>query len=158
MGCALRAARRARDRSYRFLGGLDGGQWELARAGSLRWPEELTPDQGESLEQVLVERTLHATGPEGHAHVRIAVGEATPDERGRVRMTTTLVPGPDGISATMTGTSFSGGPVGDASPQAWHQATFTALADAPGEDETLVFQKKTVFLPKTLSVHVAVPE
>jgi hypothetical protein len=142
----------------RFLGGLDGGQWELARAGSLRWPEELTPDQGELLDQVLVERTLHAAGPEGHAHVRIAVGEATPDEHGRMPMTTTLVPGPDGASGTMTGTSSSGGPGDDTGPQAWHQATFTALARAGGDEETLVFERKSVFLPTTLSVHVAVPE
>jgi hypothetical protein len=105
-----------------------------------------------------VERTLHAARPEGHAHVRIAVGEATPDERGRVPMTSTLVVSPDGTSASKTGSSHHATTIGDAGPHAWHQATFTALARVEGDEETLVFEKKSVFLPTTLSVHVTVPD
>jgi hypothetical protein len=142
----------------RFLGGLDGGQWQLARAGNLRWPEDLTPDQSELLDQVLVERTLRAAGPEGHAHVRIAVGEATPDEHGRLPVTTTLVRGPDGFSGSSSGSAHQSGPGGDAGTNAWHQATFTALARVEGDEEALVFEKKSIFLPKTLPVHVTVPE
>ena len=73
-------------------------------------------------------------------------------------MTTTVVPGPDGTSATMTGTSSSGITLRSVGPGTWHQATFTALARAAGDEERLVFEKKSVFLPTTLSVHVAVPE
>jgi hypothetical protein len=154
-GAASDLATQAGFALLRFLGGMESDQWQLMRAGNLRWPDDVTPDQGRLLEQVLAEKTMQAIAPQGYARIRIALGEAVPDERGSVSLNTTETPGAKSGSMMET---VGSGDVDSRSAKAWHQVTLTAVTDDANGKETLVFKKQSVFLPTTLSVHADLPE
>ena len=141
----------------RFLGGLDGAQWQLARAGKLRWPEDVTPDQGKLLVQALSEKIMIQPVAGSYTHMRVSLDEADLYQyrTGGTRL----------IWWQYRGTSERGGGGGSSDslvgppPKACHRVTLAAFAmDQSTKREARAFEKQASFLPKVLTVHAGVPD
>jgi len=140
----------------RFLGSLDSAQWQLAWAGKLRWPEEVTPDQGKLLMQALVEKVMIPPAVDAYPHLHIALDEAEPHAFGQEQVGLMGWDGVDALGHAMGG----GGPalLTGPTPKQCYRVTLTASAmDQPTRSD-LHFEKYASFLPKTLTVHTEVPE
>jgi hypothetical protein len=136
----------------RFLGGLDSAQWRLARAGALRWPEEVTPDQGKLLALALSEKLMRPPAAGAFPRIRISVDASEPKE---------LAPGYINL-ADAFGIDADGHPLGSMSasltgpaPKRCHRVTLSAsVAEKPGLGDPRL-DKHASFLPETLVVHAA---
>jgi hypothetical protein len=140
----------------RFLGGMDSAQWQLARAGKLRWPEDLTPDQGKMLAQALAENVIVPAVAGDYPHILISVDEA--ELRQYSHGGVSLVDWGYRSADRNEGGGSSDSLVG-ALPKACHRVKLSAhLADATSSKDTRVFEKQATFLPKAFTVHAQVAE
>ena len=136
-----------------FLGSLSEDQWRLLRSGNLRAPEDITPNQRQAMEAVVLKGSMQQQLPR-YDRLHISLGQAEPEKQGRLE--TSGIEIPDPTTGHVHGVLSSSGSVG-ANPGSWHQAVFTAVvADEKGV-ETMVFTWKAAFLPKELSVRAEVP-
>jgi len=128
---------------FRFLGGLNSAQWRAARAGTLRGPRDLSPDQMRLLQRAIDERSswdLHL--PKGTALlISITQGSCESGER--------VVGG---------GTGGATYPEDIGGPGDWYRVNITAKGRLEGdEEERVVLEKQVPFLPTSIHVSVGAP-
>ena len=128
---------------FRFLGGLNSAQWRAARAGTLRGPRDLSPDQMRLLQRAIDERSswdLHL--PEGTALlISITQGPCESVER--------AVGGGSGGATYPEDIAGSGD---------WYRVNITAKGRLEGdEEERVVLEKQVPFLPTSIHVFVGAP-
>ncbi len=139
----------------RFLGDMDSAQWELARAGTLRFPEDVTPDQGRALAQALAENVLVPPAANDYPHIRISLDEA--ELRQYPKTGASLV----FWTYSSAGKGEGGGSydvlVG-APPKACYRIKLSASpTEGASAEDARRFEKQVTFLPKTLTVEAQIP-
>jgi len=143
----------------RFLGSLLSGQWQQARAGGLRWPEEVTPDQLKRLQAVMMDRNMSGRAPAGLTSIVITIGDLAETADGKATRTRIVqtTPGKGTQMSTLSGrySTASGG----GAPRRWHQFSMKATSrNETSGKETVVFERQEAFFPKELTVSAAVPD
>jgi len=152
----------------RFLGKLSDEQWQRLQRGSLTWPAEVTPEQGDLLKQLLVVKSLPGETP-AYSRLRLSLGNATSDKSGRMNLEHINLT-PPAAAATEAGAPAKATAVSRAvsrsattggfeiSSGEWYQAVLVALAPGEGGREAEVFKRSAAFLPKALSVQAEAPQ
>ena len=134
----------------RFLGGLDSAQWRLARAGALRWPEEVTPDQGRLLALALSEKLMRPPAAGAFPRIRISVDASEPKELAPGYISLADAFGIDGGGHPLG--SMGSPPLTGPAPKRCHRVTLSAsVAEKPGLRGPRL-DKHVSFLPETLAV------
>lgn len=134
----------------RFLGSLSPAQWQLTRAGTLRGPGDLTPDQMEAIRAAADEKTAWTTRLPEDSWLVISVTRG-PCEADELRRYVTY-----GQAGEQTAGAAGGGrayPEEIAGAGEWYRVNLAAKGLLPGEEkETTVLEKQVPFLP--VSIHV----
>jgi hypothetical protein len=134
----------------RFLGSLSAAQWQLTRAGTLRGPGDLTPDQMKAIRAAADEKTAWTIRLPEDSWLVISVTRG-PCEADELRRYVTY-----GQAGEQTAGGAGGGgayPEEIAGAGDWYRVNLAAKGLLPGEEkETTVLEKQVPFLP--VSIHV----
>ncbi len=140
----------------RFLADMDDAQWALARAGKLRSPEDVTPDQSKLLTEALTEKVIMTLPAGSYTRLRVSL------DQGEIRQFPGGSVGLMSWTYSQPGEPMHGGGMDTlvgGLPKACHRATLSAFTvDQATGKENMVFEKRVTFLPTALSVHVELPE